>query len=189
MPYGGAEPPGGWHSPPPAAVPVIAPLAGWWSRVGAAVIDGLLLSLPALAVSFAFAFLFIIPLTLTGSDGGAGDVLLILLLSFGYILAVIVVYLATAVLYTGFTMRRAGPHNGQTLGKQALGIRVVRMSGEPQTFWSAAVREVAVKLLLFAGAGSMLFGVPSLLDVLWPLWDDQRRALHDMLVDTRVVEV
>ncbi len=189
MPSGGAEPPGGWHSPPPVAVPVIAPLAGWWSRVGAAVIDGLLLSLPALAVSFAFAFLFIIPLSLSGSDGGAGDVLLILLLSFGYILAVVVVYLATAVLYTGFTMRRAGPHNGQTLGKQALGIRVVRMSGEPQTFWSAAVREVAVKLLLFAGAGSMLFGVPSLLDVLWPLWDDQRRALHDMLVDTRVVDV
>ncbi len=50
-------------------------------------------------------------------------------------------------------------------------------------------REVAVKALLFAGVGSMLFSVPWLLDVLWPLWDDQRRALHDMLVDTRVVGV
>jgi hypothetical protein len=26
-----------------------------------------------------------------------------------------------------------------------------------------------------------------LLDVLWPLWDDQDRALHDMVVSTHVI--
>ena len=28
----------------------------------------------------------------------------------------------------------------------------------------------------------------SLLDALWPLWDDEHRAIHDMVVGTRVVE-
>ena len=77
--------------------------------------------------------------------------------------------------------------NGQTLGRMALGIRVVRANGEPMTFGCAMLREVAVKALLFGVVSSFTFGLASLLDVLWPLWDDENRALHDFIVDTRVV--
>ena len=77
--------------------------------------------------------------------------------------------------------------NGKTLGRMAMGIRVVRASGEPMTFGCAMLREVAVKALLFGIAGSLTFGLACLADVLWPLWDDENRALHDFVVDTRVV--
>jgi uncharacterized RDD family membrane protein YckC len=56
------------------------------------------------------------------------------------------------------------------------------------TFGWAMLREVAVKALLFGGLGSVTVGLASLLDVLWPLWDDENRALHDFIVDTRVVQ-
>jgi len=49
-------------------------------------------------------------------------------------------------------------------------------------------REVAVKVLLFGIAGSFTAGLANLADVLWPLWDDENRALHDFVVDTRTVK-
>ena len=30
-------------------------------------------------------------------------------------------------------------------------------------------------------------GLATLADVLWPLWDEENRALHDLIVDTRVI--
>ncbi len=50
------------------------------------------------------------------------------------------------------------------------------------------LREVAVKTLLFGIAGSLTFGLAQLLDWLWPLWDEENRALHDFIVDTRVIQ-
>jgi uncharacterized RDD family membrane protein YckC len=77
--------------------------------------------------------------------------------------------------------------NGQTLGRMATGIRVVRAKGGQMTFGFAMVREVVVKALLFGILSAMTFGIATLLDVLWPLWDEENRALHDLIVDTRVV--
>jgi uncharacterized RDD family membrane protein YckC len=77
--------------------------------------------------------------------------------------------------------------NGKTLGRMAMGIRVVRANGRPMTFAWAMLREVVVKALLFGIAASLTFGLASLADVLWPLWDEENRALHDFVVDTRTV--
>ena len=63
----------------------------------------------------------------------------------------------------------------------------MRAKGGPMTFWFAMLREVVVKALLFGFISSLTVGLASLLDVLWPLWDDENRALHDFIVDTRVV--
>ena len=60
--------------------------------------------------------------------------------------------------------------NGKTLGRMALGIRVVRANGKPMTFGFAMLREVAVKALLFGILASITAGLASLADVLWPLW-------------------
>jgi uncharacterized RDD family membrane protein YckC len=98
-------------------------------------------------------------------------------------------YLVALFLYAPLLMMREGEHNGQTLGKQALGIRVVRDNGEAMGFGWAALREIVVKGFLVAFAGAIIPFLPWLLDNLWPLWDSENRALHDMIVSTHVVQV
>jgi len=104
-------------------------------------------------------------------------------IAIGFILAILCVTVV-AFLYAPALMART---NGKTLGRMATGIRVVRASGEPITFGFAMLREVAVKALLFGIAGSITGGIANLVDYLWPLWDEQNRALHDFVVDTRTV--
>ncbi len=96
-------------------------------------------------------------------------------------------YVIVLILYGAFFMRREGIRNGQTLGKQWVGIRAVRDSGEPFNLGSGLVREFVVKNLLFGWVGGFFLYIPTLLDYLWPLWDDQNRALHDMVVSSHVV--
>ena len=154
--------------------------AGWWSRVGAALFDLLVISIPAVVLA----------LVLFGSAGAAfsaDD-------DFGVatLVAGLIVYLALLVaaliLYAPLLMRRQGANNGQTWGKQLVGIRVVRTNGVPMDFGHSAIREALVKGLGLGFASSMIPLIPYFLDALWPLWDDEHRAIHDMVVGTRVVE-
>jgi uncharacterized RDD family membrane protein YckC len=64
---------------------------------------------------------------------------------------------------------------------------VVRDSGPPVDFGFAFLREFVVKGLLFVFVGGWFLSIPTILDYLWPLWDDQNRCLHDMVVKTHVV--
>ena len=64
---------------------------------------------------------------------------------------------------------------------------MIRADGEPMTFGFAMLREVLVKSLLVGVIASVTFGLAWLLDVLWPLWDEENRALHDFVVNTRVI--
>jgi hypothetical protein len=48
---------------------------------------------------------------------------------------------------------------------------------------------VVVKNLLVGIASSIIPLIPWLLDNLWPLWDDENRALHDMVVKTHVIRI
>src|SRR5207302_2337970 len=57
-------------------------------------------------------------------------------------------------------MARPGERNGQTVGKQAVGIRVVRDSDQPVSFAYGLVRELAVREVLFAIASGIVFGIP-----------------------------
>ena len=65
---------------------------------------------------------------------------------------------------------------------------MVRTNGVPMDFIWSALREALVKGLGLGVASSIIPLLPYLLDVLWPLWDDENRAIHDFIVDTRVVE-
>jgi hypothetical protein len=49
--------------------------------------------------------------------------------------------------YTVISTCRAGEHNGQTFGKQRLGLRVIRNDGKPVDIKTALVREGLVKTL------------------------------------------
>jgi uncharacterized RDD family membrane protein YckC len=77
--------------------------------------------------------------------------------------------------------------NGRTIGRQLTGIRVIRADGTRLTFGYAMIREVAIKALLIGALASVTFGLAWLLDILWPLWDEEKRALHDFLVNTRTI--
>jgi uncharacterized RDD family membrane protein YckC len=90
--------------------------------------------------------------------------------------------------YAPLLMMREGARNGQTLGKQMVGIRVVRDSGEPFGFGWAALREVVIKNLAVGIASAIIPIIPWFLNYFWPLWDDENRALHDMAVSTHVVK-
>lgn len=173
--YGGPVPPGGWHQPPAPPPPGVGGrhLAGWGARVGATLLDGLVVSVLSL--------LLVAPgvVVLAVSDADAIGVVLTVL---GGLLA-----LGLWLFYGAYFVQRPGEHNGQTLGKQLVGIRAVRDNGEPFSFGTGMLREFVVKTLLFGTVGGWFAGIPWLLDVLWPLWDDQNRALHDMLVTTHVV--
>jgi uncharacterized RDD family membrane protein YckC len=180
----------GYSSPPPpgafggtaAAGPVPAPvtgryaLAGWWSRVGATIIDGIIVGVGALLILLLFGSVFSVGF-FASDEAGVVSLIVGLMLSF---VAIAIV----ALLYAPSMMART---NGKTLGRMVMGIRVVRANGQPMTFGWAMLREVVVKALVFGIAGSLTFGLANLADVLWPLWDDENRALHDFVVDTRTV--
>jgi uncharacterized RDD family membrane protein YckC len=180
-------PPGYTSAPPPGAggpvvaVPEAPPagryvLSGWWRRAGAQIVDGMIvgiggaLLLVALTAPFSIGFF---------ASDGVGIVSILVGLFFAVICVAIV-----ALLYAPALMART---NGKTLGRMATGIRVVRAGGEPITFGFAMLREVAVKALLFGIAGALTAGLANLADYLWPLWDEENRALHDFLVNTRTI--
>ena len=182
----GARAAGGWGQSVarPSALPAGVQLASWGSRVGATLLDALVLTVAMLVL--------IAPgvLVLSLTDITALGVVLTIL---GAVAALVV-----ALLYAAYFMKRPGTQNGQTLGKQWVGIRVVFDDGKQFGWGRGLLRETVIKQILLGVASSLasavtffLLGlggfVPSLLDYLWPLWDDENRAVHDMIVNTRVI--
>jgi uncharacterized RDD family membrane protein YckC len=79
-----------------------------------------------------------------------------------------------------FTIGHGGA-SGQTWGKKIAHIRVVRDGGERLGYTRALIRwAVAIGL-------TILFIIPNLIDVLWPLWDAKRQALRDKAAGSIVV--
>jgi uncharacterized RDD family membrane protein YckC len=158
-----------WEQGPPSEGPATAgapEYAGWGARLGAVLLDGILVSAPF--------FILGLVLGLTQSEDALDDENDTLDL---------IITLASVILpfvYYALTMGRQGEHNGQTLGKQALGIRVVRESGDAVTGWWAVGRELVKGII-----GT----VTLLIDYLWPLWDKRNQALHDKAMSDLVVKL
>jgi uncharacterized RDD family membrane protein YckC len=168
-------PPGGWQQPiARSALPADVRLAGWWSRVGAVVLDAIFMTIVTLALWAPGIVLVVV------QNGGALGITLLIV--------GILVSIAFWLLYAAAFMQRDGRRNGQTLGKQMAGIRVIRIDRHPMAWGTSLVRELVIKQLLFGFVGSFFGFIPTLLDYLWPLWDDQNRCLHDMVVSTHVVK-
>jgi uncharacterized RDD family membrane protein YckC len=131
--------------------------ANWWPRVGATVLDQL--------VVIGVVFLGAVGAAVTGlAEDTVADVMIgaLVLIAFGYPIAMLTF------------------HEGQTIGKQAARVRVLRRDGEPVGFGRAFVREVTKVVFGYTG-------ILWLIDVLWPLWQVENRALHDLIAGTRVV--
>jgi len=80
--------------------------------------------------------------------------------------------------------------NGQTPGKQIVGIRVIKDDGSPSNWGYTFLREFVIKLLLVGFISDMTFGIARLVDYLWPLWDraEKMQTLHDKMLRTIVVK-
>ncbi|GAA4132592.1 RDD family protein [Actinomadura keratinilytica] len=164
--YGTPPSPGG-HGPSGTAGPP-AELASRWARLGAAVVDSLLLSVVMLPV--------LLPLVdwrqMTGPSPNAPAV------DRGQ-LAVNLAYLGLAFLYYWLMHLRFG----QTLGKMLLRTRVVRAD----TGGAISAGQAAGRSAFYSVLGG-LCGCVGIVDVAWILWDERRQALHDKVAGTVVVK-
>jgi uncharacterized RDD family membrane protein YckC len=146
------------YGAPPASQYGTPPLAGWWSRVAASLVDFVIVGFLPLILYVVF------------SDNDAAT----LLVSGAAILL--------GAVYYALTVGRQGPHNGQSLGKQLLNIRVIRESAEPMTAGTAIIRETLIKSILMG-----ICFIVTILNYLAPLWDDRNQAWHDKIIHTMVV--
>jgi uncharacterized RDD family membrane protein YckC len=139
-----------------------APLASWGRRAGGWFVD-LLVYIVAFVATFAFA--------LATEDSATGEVSTIAaLLTF-------VVWFFGPTLYVWLMVGAFG----QTLGKMAVGVTVVRSADAGRVSYLRSLARAASTWLL----GLLFF--PILLAYLWPLWDARNQTLYDKMAGTIVV--
>jgi uncharacterized RDD family membrane protein YckC len=157
-----APPPGGYVADPPGYY-MGRTLANWPQRVGAYLIDGLIFFIPILLAVLLFGR------TDPNAPSSAGAGLVAFLL---YLVAFGIGIYNRAILQG---------RSGQSWGKQALNLRLVRMAdGQPMGGGMAFVRDLL----------HMLDGLVCLLCIgfLWPLWDARRQTLFgDKIMNTVVL--
>ena len=85
------------------------------------------------------------------------------------------VSIVVGIAYVGFF---EGSNSGQTIGKKALGIRVVDFrTGGPIGYGRGVLRYLA----------RIISTIPCLLGYFWMLWDKERQTWHDKLISDVVV--
>ncbi|MGW7451812.1 RDD family protein [Streptomyces sp. NPDC054787] len=154
-PYG-AYPPPGMPGMPGTGMP---PLAHWGLRVGAYLLDLLIIAGPMYA--------------LMGISVATGDSESVVA---GMFSLVGVVY----AIGMGFFQLYKEGSTGQSTGKKVLGISLHKEAdGATLGFGMAFVRKLA----------HMLDGIPCYIGWLWPLWDDKKQTFADKVCGTVVIKV
>ncbi|MFJ8844024.1 RDD family protein [Streptomyces cyaneofuscatus] len=149
QPYGGGYPQG-----QPGYGGGVPELAHWGLRAGGLIIDGLIIGTPYLL--------------LVGIGGAMGDAAGGILALLGFL---VMIGLTLWQLYQEGT-------TGQTIGKKAVGIRVLREAdGRPLGFGMAFVRRLA----------HFLDSVACYIGWLWPLWDEKKQTFADKVCSSVVI--
>ena len=131
--------------------------ASWGSRIGAYLLDTLIIVIPLV-------------------------VLIIVAVAVDVWALVAIGYLGTLVVpFVYFTYFHGGA-SGQTPGKRALGIRVVSDDTGESIGYGRAFGRYAITVLF-----AWVLFLPLVLDYLWPLWDTKNQSLHDKVVSSVVV--
>lgn len=155
------------------------PLAGWWWRVLALFLDGLiqlpfaaLLAAPVVALQWDSWSRWFDDMQYA-SDTGTADPPVP-----GALWAALGMFFLASLLYQFLFLlwKQATP------GKLIVGLRV-RLRQRP---------ELPVGAILLRMLGVFLLGlcwIGQVLDYLWPLWDDKKQALHDKMAKTNVVKI
>lgn len=151
-----APPPPVWDATPPGTAS--AGYGGFWIRVVAYVIDGILLSIAAGILGF-----------VTGTTIDAAD-----FAHFDY--TTNIGSLVVGWLY--FSLMESS-ERGATVGKMAVGLRVVTDQGQRLSFLNATGRYFAKFI------SAMILGIGFLMIA----FSDRKRGLHDIIAGTLVVKV
>jgi uncharacterized RDD family membrane protein YckC len=146
-------------SPPAVSATTALPKAGFWIRFGAAIIDGLIVS----AASFIIRLPFVTPLGLFHGGG------------FSAMSSSLFTSVGAMWLYHWLMI---GLNKGQTVGKMAVGIKVVDKNGNKPGLGQAALREIV---------GKTVSAIILYIGYLMVAWDSQKQGLHDKIADTYVV--
>jgi len=139
--------------------------AGFWIRFVARVIDAVILGVVAMIIRIPLGLMMIAP-------ARTGDLsALPMIMGLGGVL--VLVQIALQVAYEVYFLST----RGATLGKQILGLKVIRTDGSMLTAGQAAGRFFAqwISALIFF-IGYIMAG-----------FDPEKRALHDRICDTRVI--
>ncbi|VGO14335.1 hypothetical protein PDESU_02894 [Pontiella desulfatans] len=137
--------------------------AGFWRRFGAVFIDGIIMYVANLPIGFVLGIMM--PLLTDGSEPGAM-----------FWVAFAVMYLLQLLIPALYMILMHGKY-GATVGKKALGIKVVMSDGSPLSYGRATGRYFAYIL-----SGMILY-----IGYIMAGLDDQKRALHDHMCNTRVI--
>lgn len=137
--------------------------AGFWIRVAAAIIDGLILAVP-ITILFSLAF---IPLIFANSPESSPFAFFI-----SYFAACIVTILLS---WLYFAVRESSARQG-TFGKSAVGIKVTDLNGERISFARATGRYFSKALSSILYIGYIMVG-----------FDECKQGLHDKIAGTLVV--
>lgn len=143
--------------------PQIQPKAGFWIRVVASLLDSFLLG----AVQFVLSLLIGLAISMLGIATSGDPSIDTVIWLFGASLSI-----GYAVFFIGYC--------GQTPGKMALRIKVIRTDGSPMTYGRAALREVLGKFI----SGILLF-----IGYIMVAFDSQKQGLHDKIADTYVIKL
>lgn len=186
--YGGAK--------PPATTPDGVRLAGWWQRVLAYLLDAVIVGVVAGIIALpwvrdimdTYRDWFDEALDTSGSGSSSTIDTAQLQRDLARPLAFVVgIQLVIGFCYhVGFLMWKQA-----TPGKLAVGLRVRRREVPgPMPFSTVALRwlgQFGVGILGLVPFVGSVTGLYSLLDVLWPLWDGPKQAIHDKVAKTNVV--
>ena len=159
----------------PVAVTLPSPYAGFWLRVVAHLIDGIVLGVifgVLFLIGLAFVGIGSMETMVRGMHNGDGEppVALVLMLIFVFFLSIVASWIYSAYL-------ESSPNQG-TLGKMALGLIVTDLQGRRISFGHATGRFFAkiITGLIPLGIGYMMAG-----------FTEKKQALHDMIAATLVL--
>lgn len=156
-------------------------LASWGSRVGAYLIDGLISLIPLAVIGGIGAWMAFKDTYTTDIGNGESELHGVngsglALMGLSWLISLIVQLWNRGI--------RQG-QTGQSIGKKMLHLKVVdEMTGMP-TGAGKGFGRFALEFVF--GVISSFVGVLTLLDLLWPLWDNRNQSLHDKVVHTLVV--
>jgi uncharacterized RDD family membrane protein YckC len=185
------------YGPPPVVLVNGLPLASPWERLGAYLLDALIIgavtTLPLFAIAVAVILWIALSVANTSSDHPDGSVATILTAYVLLFSVVAIVHTAATYWYQVVYQGRTG----QTIGKRTLKIHLVHLAGAPLTRrhlkrrWLAAnAVQILMCIPVLGWIAAAVLGMYGWLDGLWLLWDKPyQQCLHDKYAHTTVVKV
>lgn len=152
---------------------------GFGRRLLAAIIDGIIVSVISQFITAPIGAVFgITTMTPFATGNQVPDetqAMAMIGAAFGVLgLVFIISIVLNTLYYAGMLVYK----QGQTLGKMALGIRVVSVDGQPISWGKAILREII---------GKFVSGLVIGLGYLWVFWDSKKQAWHDKIAGTYVI--